>query len=94
VYYLFFPAQPDPSVIIRLIVANTIGISIGFFAVFSPGGLGIREAITSSLLTTQMNLEQAILLCLLFRLWIVAFELLSGLTLLIPHKTLTAKQVP
>lgn len=68
-----------------LVIANTIGISVGFFAVFTPGGLGVREAVTSSLLATQMNLEQAIFLCLAFRVWIVAFELLGGLTLLLPN---------
>ncbi len=86
-YYLLFSAEPAVGIAVRLLVANTIGISIGFFAVFSPGGLGVREAVTSSLLASQLGLEQAILLCLMFRLWIVASELLSGLALLAPHKT-------
>jgi len=87
VYWLLFPAEPAPAIAARLIVANTIGIGIGFFAIFSPGGLGVREAITSSLLASQLGLEQALLLCLMFRLWIVISELLSGLSLLLPQAT-------
>lgn len=85
VFYLMFPAEPALEVMARLTVANTVGIGIGFFAIFVPGGLGVREAVTSSLLASQLGLEQAILLCLTFRLWIVCSELLSGITLLIPQ---------
>ncbi len=81
-YYAIFGGNPTLAMFAQLIVANTIGISIGFFAVFSPGGLGIREAITGAMLAAHIGAESAVLLCLAFRLWIVAFELLGGLSLL------------
>jgi len=87
VYSMLFAASLEPAVAARLIVANTIGIGVGFFAIFSPGGLGVREAITSGLLASQLGLEDAVLLCLMFRLWIVIFELVSGLSLVLPHAT-------
>ena len=94
VYYAFFNAQPSVAMILRFIVANTIGTSIGFFAFFSPGGLGVREAITTSLLVSQMSLEEAVLLSLMFRLWIVAFELIGGITLLVPQRMLRTMEMP
>ncbi len=81
-YHAIFAGIPTFSLLAHLIIANTIGISIGFFAVFSPGGLGVREAITGGMLSMQLGAGPAVLLCLVFRLWIVAFELLGGLTLL------------
>lgn len=58
-----------------LVLANILGITIGFFALFAPGGIGVRETITSLTLTQVMPLETALLLSLVFRFWIVASEL-------------------
>jgi hypothetical protein len=88
-YHAIFGGVPAFPLLARLIIANAIGISIGFFAVFSPGGLGIREAVTGGMLSMQLGAEPAVLLCLVFRLWIVAFELLGGLTLLMRERETT-----
>lgn len=86
IYFALFPVAPSLPVVMRLILANTVGITLGFFAIFSPGGLGVREAVTGGLLVSQMSLEDALLLSLIFRLWIVASEILSGVALLAPNK--------
>lgn len=86
VYYMLFPNRPIVTFVMRLVLANTIGVTLGFFAFFSPGGLGVREAVTSSFLVSQLSIEDALLVSVVFRLWIVVSELLSGIALLIPHK--------
>jgi hypothetical protein len=87
IYFALFPATPSWQIVAHLILANTIGITLGFLALFSPGGLGVREAVTSSLLATQMPFTDALLLTLVFRLWLVISEMLTGGILLLSHKT-------
>lgn len=84
VYYMLFPSQPMATFVMRLMLANTAGVTLGFFAFFSPGGLGVREAVTSGFLVSQLSIEDALLVSVVFRLWIVGSELLSGIALLIP----------
>ncbi len=86
VYYMLFPNKPTVTFVMRLVLANTAGVTLGFFAFFSPGGLGVREAVTSSFLVSQLSMEDALLVSVVFRLWIVGSELLSSVALLIPRK--------
>jgi hypothetical protein len=67
------------KIIAWMILANTIGITVGFFALFAPAGIGVRESVSSLVLSQVMPLEQAIFLSLLFRLWTVFTELSSGI---------------
>jgi len=79
--YFTFMTQNEFSlkIIAWMILANTIGITVGFFALFAPAGIGVRESISSLVLSQVMPLEQAIFLSLLFRLWTVLTELSSGI---------------
>lgn len=86
IYFSLFPAKPTLLIIMQLVLANTMGMTLGFFAIFSPGGLGVREAVTSALLASLLPLGDALLLTLVFRLWLVISEVLSGVALLVPHK--------
>lgn len=61
-----------------LTLANTAGITVGFLALFAPGGIGVREAVTSSLLIQHMSLADAALLSVLYRLWLVLWDLVLG----------------
>ena len=61
-----------------LTLANTAGITAGFFALFAPGGIGVREAVTGALLTQHMSLADAALLSVVYRLWLVAWDLVLG----------------
>jgi len=92
--FSLFKVNPTFSVVMQLLLANTLGITIGFFAVFAPGGLGVREAVTSALLASELPLGDALLLSLFFRLWIIVFEVISGISLLIPSKAGAVRSVP
>jgi len=79
--YFTFVTQDDFSIKIMawMILANTVGIMVGFLALFAPAGIGVRESISSIILSQIIPLEQAIFLSLLFRLWTVVTELGLGI---------------
>jgi len=56
---------------------------LGYLAIFSPAGLGIREGSLVILLEPIMLTEQAILLAVLARLWTTFVEIMPGIPLLI-----------
>ena len=76
--FTFFGTSPTIEIFTVVLFANTVGITIGFLALFAPGGLGVREAATSSILSTIMPLSEAIALAIIFRLWIMAWEFMGG----------------
>jgi len=79
IYFIFMTQNEfNLTIIVWLILANTISITVGFFAFFTPAGIGVRESISSIILSQIMPLEQAIFLSLLFRMWTVLTELGLG----------------
>lgn len=78
IYFAFINPHFTLSFLPTLILANTVGIVAGFLAIFAPGGIGVREAVTSGVLSTLMPLKTAVLLSLLYRLWLVSADLLIG----------------
>ena len=67
------------------VLSLTAGFLAGFLALFAPGGAGVREGVGAALLTSIVTLEEAVLLMLLFRVWVVVAELLAGaLVFLLP----------
>ncbi|MFK5969751.1 MAG: hypothetical protein QM487_06475 [Candidatus Marithrix sp.] len=80
IYFIFITQNElNLTIIVWMILANTIGITVGFFALFAPAGIGVRESISSIVLSQVMPLEQAIFLSLLFRFWAVLTELSLGM---------------
>lgn len=79
----FFGGPLTVTLVLTLVLANTVGIITGFLAVFAPGGIGVRESVTSALLVGVMPIDQAVLLNLLYRLWLVVGDLLLGAGLLL-----------
>ena len=77
-YLTFLDTHLTVNMFMIIILANTIGITVGFFAIFAPGGIGVREAVSSTIMAFSMSLTDAMLLSALFRLWVVAMEMLSG----------------
>ena len=79
--YFIFITQSEFSLTMMawMILANTIGITVGLFALFAPAGIGVRESVSSIILSQVMPLEQAIFLSLLFRFWTVLTELSLGI---------------
>ena len=64
------------------LLSLTAGFLAGFVALFAPGGVGVREGVGAVFLSSMMTLEEALLLMLLFRVWVVLAELAAGSTLL------------
>ncbi len=67
------PEVPPTAVI----GANAIAWLIGFFAIFAPGGLVIREGALAALLSPWLPIELGILVATTWRLVQIAAELLS-----------------
>ncbi len=72
----------SPSTIPSFMGAYALSWTIGYVAIFAPGGLGVREGIMVLLLTTAATLPVAILVSLAQRVWLTVIELvLAGLWL-------------
>ncbi len=69
--------------LVALMLANTLGIVVGFAALFAPGGIGVREAVTTFVLLPYLPLERAVALSVLLRLWSVAGDALLAMALVI-----------
>lgn len=77
-YLAWFGGTLGYEFVVTVVFANTIGITLGFFALFAPAGIGVREGVTSALLVSQMPLADALMLSLLFRIWGVIIEVVGG----------------
>ena len=78
-------AYPAPS------AAPSFGVAVGAFlvsyvagivVVVAPGGLGVREAVLTAVLTPVTGAETVIVLSLASRLWLVATELAGALVVI------------
>jgi uncharacterized membrane protein YbhN (UPF0104 family) len=74
IYFALFDVAVSIERIAALILANTTGIVVGFFAFFAPGGLGVREAATTAVLAPFLPLREALLAAIVFRAWLVLFD--------------------
>jgi len=81
-YFTFFNSPLDIKLVAMMVLANTVGITVGFFALFAPGGIGVRELFSSAILAHVLSLSDAALLSLIYRLWVIAMEMLSGIAIL------------
>lgn len=60
------------------LLSLTSGFLAGFFAIFAPGGVGVREGVGALFLTPMVQLEEAVMIMLLYRVWIIIWELVAG----------------
>jgi uncharacterized membrane protein YbhN (UPF0104 family) len=77
-YLAVFEADPTPRMAATVIMAGTAGYCAGLIAFFAPGGIGVREAVSGGILAAVMPLADAVLLVLIFRLWLAALDVLAG----------------
>ena len=75
-----FDATPATAAV--FILSLTAGYLAGFLAIFAPGGVGVREGVGAAFLSSIVTLEEAVLLMLLFRVWVVLAELAAGAVVL------------
>lgn len=73
----------SPANVAIFVLSLTAGFLAGFLALFAPGGVGVREGVGAALLTSVVTLEEAVLLMLLFRVWVVVAELIAGAVVLV-----------
>lgn len=81
-YVSFFSTQLSLEMFVALLFSITAGVTIGFLALFAPGGIGVREAVSSGILSYYMPVADAVLLSVLFRVWSILFDALAGAVLL------------
>ena len=74
----FVSVELDTASAAVFVLSLTAGFLAGFLALFAPGGVGVREGVGAIFLSSLVTLEEAVLLMLLFRVWVVATELLAG----------------
>ncbi len=87
--YLALPdAALTPRLACLLLGANAIGMIVGFFAFFTPGGLGVREGVIAAVLAPQLGASEAALLVIMMRLWMSAADMLCGAAVLVSRPSL------
>lgn len=82
IYVAFIDGTLTAPLLAVLILANAVGIWMGFVAFFAPGGIGVREAASIAVLLPFMPLEHAVMLSLLSRVWLMLMDAVSGLAAL------------
>ena len=81
-YSAFFTDAFDARTALGLIMANAVAITAGFFALFAPGGIGVREAVGASILAAYIPLPEAAALVILFRIWATAMDGVAGIAVI------------
>lgn len=57
-----------------------VAVAIGFLAIFSPGGVGVRESVFVGLSNFVLPLPVLLQLVVMLRLWNILFDLASGIS--------------
>jgi uncharacterized membrane protein YbhN (UPF0104 family) len=93
--YLVLYGQGAPvSVYLLLLGANSIAMIIGFFALFAPGGIGVRDGVLVLVLTMQLPAAEALALAVFMRAWLTLFDLLTGLAVVLLFRNGPAEADP
>lgn len=85
-FLTFFEVEITLRLLLVLALANITGVTLGFFALFAPGGIGIREAVISSVLASVIPYADAVFLSVLYRMWLIVSELVAGVIALAARK--------
>ena len=72
------PANPSWSVLIQSINASAIGVAAGFIAIFSPGGIGVREGAIVSLMAPTIGIGYAAQISISYRIFTTISDLICG----------------
>jgi uncharacterized membrane protein YbhN (UPF0104 family) len=83
IYFSAFGASISVQGVASIILANTIGFIAGFLAVFAPGGLGVREAVTVLVLTPFLPVREVIIAAIALRALIVLFDGINAVIMLV-----------
>lgn len=78
-YLMVFEGGAHTSAVLYIPSMNSLAFIVGFFAFFSPAGLGVRDGVLVALLNPVTGLTEAVYIAVLFRFWLVIVEALVGL---------------
>lgn len=91
-YISLFESASSFHLYLTVLAANSLSVTIGFFAFFAPGGIGVREGVSSAILSAFMSPGEAITLVIIFRVWVVITEISSGAIALVIRARLGANR--
>lgn len=83
IYFSLFDAVASARTFAAIVLANTTGFVVGFLAVFAPGGLGVREAATVAVLAPFLPVREVLIAAIALRAWIVLFDGINAVLLLV-----------
>ena len=83
IYFSLFDVAVTAERVAALVLGNTLGIALGFFAFFVPGGIGVREAVATIVLAPFVPVREALLAAVAYRAWMVLIDGLNGVVLLV-----------
>ena len=92
IYFSLFDASITRENVAALTLANTAGIVLGFFAFFVPGGIGVREAITTFVLAGFIPVREALLAAVCYRAWLILIDGLNALLILGREASMTKRK--
>ncbi len=67
----------------EIISQAAVGMLAGYFALFAPGGIGIRESVISFSLSDLMTVDEAIALVVIYRVWLTISDVIAGCVALV-----------
>lgn len=91
IYFSLFDVAVTTERVAALVLGNTIGIAIGFFAFFIPGGIGVREAIATGVLATFIPVREALLAAVAYRAWMVLIDGVNAVMMLVREAGITQR---
>lgn len=78
IYMAMTGGIPLAHVAILLIGSNTIGMVVGFIALFAPAGIGVREAVNAGILLNTLTVSEVTGFVILLRSWSVSADIIIG----------------
>jgi uncharacterized membrane protein YbhN (UPF0104 family) len=94
IYLALYGHGAPGSVYLLLIGANSIAMIIGFFALFAPGGIGVRDGVLVLVLAMLLPATEALALAVFMRVWLTLFDLLMGLAVVLFFRNSPAEADP
>lgn len=82
IFFSLFDTVVTIERIAVLILGNTLGVLIGFFAFFVPGGIGVREAVATIVAASLLPVGELLIAAVVYRAWMVAIDGLNAIFIL------------
>lgn len=91
IYFSLFYVPASAESVAALVLSNTVGIVAGFVAVFAPGGIGVREGMTTFVLAEFVPIREALMAAVSYRAWVTLIDGANAILVLV-RETRLAKR--